>query len=143
MEKHNKQIIKRYFEEIWNAKNWETAKEIVSDRFITRFNSENNSGADGLINVVKERYQVFPDLYFELEDMVEEGNKIWVKYIFTGTHKGEFWNIPASGRKIEYKAVAMFEIEEGKVISGASVRDELTLLEQIGFIEGLKKDGKQ
>lgn len=138
---NHSEIVKRYFDEIWNKRNFTVAEEIISNSLVTRFPKSHGKGGKGLINVVNSRYKVFPDLKMKILDMVSEGSKVWINYEFNGTHKGTFWGIMPTNKKIKFEGI-LLEISEGKVTSGGSVRDELALLEQIGYLN-LKRDDKQ
>ncbi|MCA9381046.1 ester cyclase [Candidatus Dojkabacteria bacterium] len=138
----NNEIAKLYFEEIWNKKNFELAYDLISKELTTRFPSTHGYGPEGLINVIKARYSIFPDLRFEIIDSVSEDNKIWVRYNFTGTHKGTFWNIKPTNQKVNFDGIILFNINLGKIIKASSIRDELTLLEQIRYLN-INKDDNQ
>lgn len=138
----NIQIAKLYFEEIWNNRNEEIAYKIISDELKTRFPKTLGNGPKGLLNVVNERYKVFPNLAFNIIDTVSEKDKIWVLYNFTATHKGKFWNITGTNKKVNFNGVLMMKITDSKVVKATSIRDELTLLRQVGFIN-IEKDDRQ
>ncbi len=75
------------------------------------------------------------DLRFNVEDMVEEGNKVAARVTITGTHTGEFMGIPASGGTLDVKAIDVFEVRDGKVAAHWGVTDTAAMLMQIGAIE--------
>ena len=56
----------------------------------------------------------FPDLRFTIEDMIAEKGKVVASWTFSGTHKGEFMDIPASGRKVSVEGITIHHITNGK-----------------------------
>ena len=85
----------------------------------------------------------FPDYHETIEDIIAEGDKVWVHFKVTGTHKGE-WNFfgitfAPTGKKITYTGVGIWRIVDGKVVERKSVRDMLDFLRQLGVIEPTEK----
>ncbi|MGQ9552359.1 MAG: ester cyclase [Candidatus Bathycorpusculaceae bacterium] len=83
--------------------------------------------------------KAFPDFKETIEDIIAEGDKVWVYFRFTGTHTGE-WRVfgitlPPTGKKITWVGVSIFRIVKGKVVERKSVRDMLGFLRQLGVIE--------
>jgi steroid delta-isomerase-like uncharacterized protein len=62
--------------------------------------------------------QAFPDIQYECEDFVVEGNKIAFRWEARGTHKGEMWGVPASDKKLIWHGITLFHFEEGKISKG-------------------------
>ena len=90
--------------------------------------------------------QGFPDFQETIEDIIAEGDKVWVYFRFTGTHTGE-WNLfgiplAPTGKKITWTGVNIWRIVEGKVVERKSVRDILDFLRQLGIIEPTEKAKK-
>ena len=85
----------------------------------------------------------FPDFHETIEDIVAEGDNVWVLEKVTGTHTGE-WNLfgiplAPTGKKVAWTAVNIYRIVDGKVVERKSVRDMLDFLRQIGVIEPIEK----
>ena len=63
----------------------------------------------------------FPDLHHEIVDMVAEGeDKVAIRVINTGTHKGEFQGIAATGKKVSFEGFSIqdFDVDNGKMAEG-------------------------
>jgi len=88
----------------------------------------------------------FPDYHETIEDIIAEGDKVWVHFKVTGTHTGE-WNLlgitlAPTGKKVTYTGVGIWRIVDGKVVERKSVRDMLDFLKQLGVIEPTEKAKK-
>ena len=57
-------------------------------------------GRDGLASVLASMFAGFPDLHWSLRDTVAEGDRVVGLSTWTGTHRGEFLGIPATGRSV-------------------------------------------
>jgi steroid delta-isomerase-like uncharacterized protein len=139
----NKKLIKKYFHEVWNQGNFDLAFEIISPEFKTRFKNNNLSGAEALIYIIKERRKAFSDIKFTIKRIIAEQELVFVQYSFTGKHIGEFWGLPISNKKIHYQGIGMFKIVHNKILGIGSIRDELSLLQQIGVLPDYSKDARQ
>ena len=85
----------------------------------------------------------FPDCSEIIEEIIAEGDKVWVLEKVTGTHTGE-WNLfgitlAPTGKKITFTAVWIYRIVDGKVVERKSVVDMLVFLQQLGVIEPTEK----
>ena len=80
-------------------------------------------------------YKGFPDYHGAIEDIVAEGNKVWARVTYEGTHSGEYLGFAPTGKKVSYKSVTIKRIADGKIVEGWTVNDMLDFLRQLGVIE--------
>ena len=89
-------------------------------------------------------FKAFPHWHETIEDLVAEGDKVWVRLkIDTGIHTGElnFLGVSASptGKKSTVKSIQSWRIGDGGVVEQESVYDELDFLRQPGLIQPTEK----
>jgi predicted ester cyclase len=88
-------------------------------------------------------YEMFckaiPDARGEVLDVVAEGDKVVLVDRFGGTHRGEFLGRPGTGDRIEWTAIHIYTIRDGKVLEDAYMRDELAIMQQLGPVPSLTK----
>jgi len=87
-------------------------------------------------------FKGFPDYHGTIEDVIAEGDKVWARVTYTGTHTGEYLGFAPSGKKISYKSVTIKRIVDGKIVEGWTVNDMLDFLKQLGIIEPTEKGKK-
>jgi C-1 hydroxylase len=87
-------------------------------------------------------FNAFPDYNETLEDIIAEGDMVWIRDTVTGTHKGEYRGLAPTGKKIKATLVAILRIADGKVVEGWEVSDILYTLKQLGVIEYTEKGKK-
>jgi steroid delta-isomerase-like uncharacterized protein len=78
--------------------------------------------------------KAFPDLTRDIVDLVAEGDKVAVSINVTGTYKGEFQGIPATGKQVSFTAMDILTIVDGKITEEWATADMMGLMQQIGAI---------
>ena len=79
-------------------------------------------------------HNAFPDMDGGVDQVVVEGNKVAVRFSGTGTHQGDFFGIPATGKPIKTTGINIFRIENGKIVEHWNNADDLGVLQQLGVI---------
>jgi predicted ester cyclase len=74
----------------------------------------------------------FPDAHLEIEDLAASADKVWWRWRFTATHRGEFMGIPPTGNQVETTGVSIERIADGKIVEHWSFSDRLAIWDQIG-----------
>ena len=137
----NKAIVCKFIEE-YNNRNVDYLKLI--DDFVAPdyIDHSNNVGREGLKQLFIMGLNAFPDWHETIEDIIAEGDKVWVRLSYNGTHKGEFMGLSPTGKKIKSKAVDIYRIVNGKLAEYWNVTDNVNIFKQVGAIEVTEK-GKQ
>jgi len=92
-------------------------------------------GLEGLKQFMTTVYKGFPDWHETIEDIIAEGDKVWVRYTDTMTHTGEYRGIAPTGKKVTYTGIGIWRIVDGKIVEGWEVGDMLDIYKQLGVIE--------
>jgi predicted ester cyclase len=83
-----------------------------------------------------------PDRVDVIEDVIADGNQVGLLFRVTGTHRGNFYGIPATGRKIDVYEAGLFTLADGRITSSWFMADEAALLKQLGAKLPPRKDGR-
>lgn len=86
------------------------------------------------VNMNKEYNTAFPDSKISIEKQIAEGDYVATMVTFSGTNKGKFQDMPASGKKMKISAMILQRIEDDKIIEEWDEFDALGMLQQIGAI---------
>jgi steroid delta-isomerase-like uncharacterized protein len=86
----------------------------------------------------KELINAFPDMKYGLDDLIAEGDKFMARSTMTGTHKGNFMGIPATGKKVTIWWITIRRVAGGKCVEGWDLLDSLTMMQQLGVMPGQK-----
>ena len=73
-----------------------------------------------------------PDMRLDIDDVVAEGEKVWVRLTIRGTQKGELLGIPPTNRPVEVSVLDLFQIRNGKLVEHWALLDNLGMLKQLG-----------
>jgi len=127
-----KSLVRRYYSELWNAWSLAALEELISPDIV--FRGSIGSTVNGIQEfkqyVIKIR-AAFPDFHNHVEELIGEGEKVVARLTYTGTHRGELFGFPGTGRGITYQGIAIFQFREGKIISGYVLGDTESLKRQI------------
>jgi steroid delta-isomerase-like uncharacterized protein len=77
-------------------------------------------------------FRAFPDLHFEMDQLITSGDHVVYRWRATGTHQGEFQGIAPTNRQVSARGCTVSEIKNGQFVRTASYSDQLTLLQQLG-----------
>ena len=137
----NKAIVRRLYEEVWNKRKLEVVDELISPSHALNdpIVSGSQTGPELYKRRVVEFTASFLDLRFTIEDMIAEKGKVVACWTFSGTHKGEFMNIPATGRKVSVEGITIHHITNGKILDSYARWDVLGLMRQLSDGSSLRQ----
>jgi len=125
-------------EEAFSQGKVEVMDEVLHSEFVCWDpNSESGEirGADNLRSEVEYFRSAIPDLTYTIDDQIVEGDKVVTRYTVSGTHQGEFFGVPGSGRRIEMTGINIDRFDEnGKLVEEWPEYDLLGAMQQMGAI---------
>jgi steroid delta-isomerase-like uncharacterized protein len=135
-EDENKQIIQSYFNEVWNKGNVDVLDELLSKDYINHTPSTPNppKGAIGLKPIVLAIRKGFPDLHYEIKEIIATKDRAIARVVMTGTQTDTLFGIPPTGKHIEVNQINIEKIENGKIVEHWRVTDELAMMKQLGVV---------
>lgn len=77
-----------------------------------------------------------PDLTATLEDLVISGDRVVGRFVYRGTHAGEFMGIPATRQRIEMRSIDIWRVDDGMFAEHWDELNTLQLLQQMGALPG-------
>jgi uncharacterized protein (TIGR02246 family) len=135
----NIRVVRDAFQAL-NSGDTSNAQELISPQY---FNHESQMdpiraklrGPEEFIDTVRNLRSAFSDLHYEEQEIIASRDKVISILNVTGKHTGNFFVIPPTGNDIHYKAVHIHRIgEDGKIVEHKAVRDDLTLMMQLGVV---------
>ena len=84
----------------------------------------------------------FPDRVDVIEDLIAEDDRVGMLWRFTGTHQGNLFGIPPTGRRVDIHEIGIFRLADERITEGWFMADELGLLKQLGTQLPPRKDGR-
>lgn len=98
------------------------------------------AGNDGKRRLVRELLTAFPDFHITLEDLIVEGDKVVERFSISGTHRGEYRGIKATGKRFETHGMSVARFKDGMQVEHWAVVDELDMLTQLGVLQDPYRD---
>ena len=130
------QAIVRRFIEAYNKRNLDVFDDLLAPDY---FDHTSQVGPEGLKQLMNMAFKAFPDFHETIEDIIAEGDKVWVRITFTGTHTGEWMGIAPTGKKVTTEMVDIFRIVNGKLVEYRDVNNNLDFLKKLGLVEYTEK----
>ena len=94
----------------------------------------NSDGPEGIKEVIETLRTWFPDLEMHAEDIATVGDKIWVRFVATGTNLGPFMDNSPTGRKMRIDVIDIVRFNGGKIVEHWGVPDQLGVMLQLGLV---------
>jgi steroid delta-isomerase-like uncharacterized protein len=98
-------------------------------------------GLQGLKETLTRIRHAFPDSQWSVEEQIAEGNKVLSRFVWSGTHRGEFLGIPATNRPVRVWGMVIDRFEDGKVKSTRILLDTLSMMQQLGVVPAPPESG--
>ena len=127
----NKQVVRRLYEDCINRGKPELLAELVSDEFV---GEKGGRGPSGFASTIEELRAGFPDIRFSLQDLVAEGDRVAIRWTWEATHTGTFRAWAPSGKRVTNSGIAIYGLEQGRIVRVSLETDRLGVLQQIGVI---------
>jgi steroid delta-isomerase-like uncharacterized protein len=135
--RRNEALGRRYFEEAWNRGDLDVLEQVLAPSYINHTPSTPNppAGPEGLKPIIRALRAAFPDLHYEIKDVLATKDAVVMRVLMTGTHRGDLFGVPATGRKVSVNQINIEHIANGKIVEHWRVTDELTLMRQLGVVK--------
>jgi predicted ester cyclase len=112
----NKAIVVRFNREVIEQGNEATFRDLMATDFVNRSAPPGApTGPEGMLFTFhKVLRPAFPDLSVEIHDQVAEGDKVTTRKTIRGTHRGELFGIPPTGKRIEIDVIDIVRLANGR-----------------------------
>jgi len=134
----SKALFRRYFNEGANKGNLSVIDEVFAANYVHHdpANVDSVGGLEDVKHHIATLRHAFPDLEFSIHDEIADENNIVVRWTVSGTHTGDYFGIPPTGRKFSVTGMNHWKMANGKAIEGWVSRDDLGLMRQLGLMPG-------
>src|SRR5215467_2811902 len=139
----NKSLVRRWFEEVWNQGRDKTIDELLATDVAAFGLGEHDAEVHNPTQFkifFHNLKNAFPDFHITIEDTLAEKDKVVVRILIEGTHKGAGLGFAPTGRRIRVSGICLIQIAGGKLIVGWNSWDQLGMLQQLGVIPSQKLD---
>ena len=137
---NSKQVIQRFVEELWNERRLDVADAIFADDCVTHQlrSGEPDEAISRGPQAIKEHVASwiagFPDLRFNIEQMLSEYDRVATQLLVEGTHQGTWLGIPATGKKLRMRMFTIHRVIAGQIVEDWVLMEALGVLQQLGIV---------
>jgi steroid delta-isomerase-like uncharacterized protein len=131
----NKELVRRFYKEVYADWNMALVDAMLSPRFVSHDWPEGARGPQAFRDYYCAIRAAVPDARYVVDELIAEGDRVVVRWRLLGTHQGAFRGIAPTGRAITLKGVAVYRLEDGKLMERWVVSDLYGMLDEIGAVE--------
>jgi steroid delta-isomerase-like uncharacterized protein len=91
-------------------------------------------GREGLKQFFAMYLKAFPDMKVSVTHLIAEGDTVLIHHLTTGTNKGDFMGMPATGKAVNFDEMHLVRLAHGKVVEHWGVEDTMTMMQQLGLV---------
>ncbi len=134
----NKQLIKQWFEDVWNQGRAESIDEMLADDCVvhglTDAQGKAVRGPAEFRGFHTQFREAFPDITVTVEDTIAEGDLVVARCSVRGQHAGHSLGIAATQSPVEFTGIAIVRVKDGKLVEAWNNFDFMTMYKQVGMI---------
>ncbi|WP_055087151.1 ester cyclase, partial [Jannaschia donghaensis] len=125
-------MVERYYSAL-NARDDDLFEGLLGERWFVHGESPSRTSRDveSYLMEIDTYVAGIPDIQFAIDSLHFADDVVTVIGTLTGTHTGEVFGYPATGRQVEFSAIAVHRLEGGSIVESWQMPDRLTLLEQV------------
>jgi steroid delta-isomerase-like uncharacterized protein len=129
----NKAIYRRYIQQVFNEGRVDLLNELLAPSYVFHEAPPGTlPGAGGIKQVVSMFRAAFPDLEITIDDQIAEGDQVCSRATTCGTHQGEIFGIPATGKVVTMTGMTIVRIVDGRITDSWVKNDVMGLMNQLG-----------
>jgi steroid delta-isomerase-like uncharacterized protein len=141
-ESANKELVREWVEEIFNAKDLDACDRLIADEYVEHAMATFGRSEPGRVSgpaTMRQTAQFiigqFPDVSMTVESIIAEGDEVAVRVTARGTNRGPIAGVPPTGREFVAAQSHWFRVEDGRLAEHWAVRDDLSAMLQLGLVQ--------
>ena len=138
MSEENKQLVRRWFEEVWNKGSVDAIDEMFAEDGIAHGLSDVPSnpikGPTGFKPFHTVFREAFPNMMITVEDTIAEDDKVAARCSVRARHEGEFMGRAATQAPVDFTGITIVRIYNGKIVEAWNNFDFMILHKQVGLL---------
>ena len=111
-------LARRWFQEVWVAGGESVVDELFAPDGMGWMEGRTISGAADFKDARRMLLHVFPDLSVRVEDVIEQDDKVAVRWTASATHRGDGLGVPPTNRRVAFRGLTWLEFRDGRVFRG-------------------------
>lgn len=135
----NESILREFIQKVWNEKDLYSVERYVHPVYTIQIDTGDpwegkTLGLDEFKIRLHYSFDSFPDINFDIQSAIADGEYVAITWIMTGTNLGKIGGFPATGKSIKTNGVTIYHFDNGKVCGHSQVFDRTAVMKQLGFM---------
>ena len=131
----NAVIVRQFIDETLNQEDIKGSARFVWEDVVEQVPFPGQGpGLQGLKDVVRGMRVAFPDMHWSVEEQLTDGDRVLTRFEWTGTHRGLFLGVPATGRPVKVWGMVIDRFLDGRIEDTRILMDTLGLMIQLGVV---------
>jgi steroid delta-isomerase-like uncharacterized protein len=110
------------------------ADDIVAADYCNHDAPDPRISLEGIKAFVSTFKNAMPDANVDIAYQVAEGDRVVSRYTWSGTHRGELFGVPATGKQVSWAVTNTFKVADGKIREAWMNWDQWGLMKQLGVV---------
>ena len=128
---NNEEVVQKLYAQALNKRDFNLLRAFIADEFV---GIRGLKGAAGFEEPVKILIKAFPDIQWNIKEILADDHHVAVRWIWEGTHSGPFQQFETTGKRLSNEGVGIYEFKNGKIVSAKILTDRLDFLQQLGVV---------
>jgi steroid delta-isomerase-like uncharacterized protein len=132
MPNQNEAVVRRFVDEVWNKGNLKLIDELLASDYVNHDPVNPTRGPDAERETIKKYRAAFPDCRLDIDDLISIGDRVVVRYHYSGTHEKPLEGIAPTGRHVTGPGLSIHKFVGNRIQESHNVWDALGLMRQLG-----------
>ena len=109
----NKAVVRRFITEVLTGRNTGVADELLAPNYVNRLTRMDREGFKAMGAGLG---AAIPDLRFQIENLVAEGDAVVARFTMEGTHTGSLMGESPSGKRLSARGLTYYSLANGRIV---------------------------
>ena len=124
---NDREVVEAFYSELLSAPTApdlaERAARVLVDDWVSIPTPAGGAGAEGFVKTLQGFGAVIPDLKWEPQEILQDGNRYIVRGKATGTPVQPFFGVEPSGKSFEIMSIDIHTVEDGRIVQSYHVEE--------------------
>lgn len=127
-------VVRREIEEVWNRGNLDLIGSLFTSDYVNHDPVNPVRGLQQTRDFVVKYRTAFPDCRIDIDEMFSAGDRVVLRWRYSGTHRGQLDNIAPTGRHVTGTGISIYGFSGDKIRESFTNWDALGLMQQLGVV---------
>ena len=132
MSEENKAAVRNFLLGVINAHDPDACPDLIAPGYTSHFGSMPPLDHEAWKGMAGMFFAAFPDLELTIQDEVAEGDRVAVRWTWTGTHNGDLMGTPPTGKAVSASGMGVYRVVDGQIAEDWVLEDMAGVMQQLG-----------